>query len=224
MKSTVTIIDPKKKRLSLNLRELWAYRDLFITLTYRDFRVRYAQTFLGFAWAFLQPLATLAIFTIIFYLADVKAIDGVPFPVFFACGLSAWTYFAFVMNHSGESLINASEMIKKIYFPRLIIPVSKSVVGLVDLIITLLIIGGLMIYFGIAPSVNLIFLPLFILMTIITGLECGHLDQRIDHPFPGHETPDPHHRSAGILHHTIGLPLQISLLAIYQPGLQWSIS
>ncbi len=173
MNSTRTVIDANKKGISLNLRELLKYKDLFLTLAYRDLRVRYAQTFLGFLWAFLQPITTLAILFVVF--SKVAKIDtgGVPYPIFAMCGMSAWTYFAFVMNQSGTSIISSQNMIKKIYFPRLIIPLSKAVVGFVDFAITFLLIAVLMLIYQFQPTWNIIYLPAFIIITIISALGVG---------------------------------------------------
>jgi len=107
------VIDASRGKLSLNLRELAQYKDLFWVLAYRDFRVRYAQTALGFAWAFIQPFALLLIFTIVFGRIAQVDTGGVPYPLFAICGMSAWTYFSFVMSQSGGSIIAASNMIKR---------------------------------------------------------------------------------------------------------------
>ena len=125
------VVDADKRSRLLNLRELVHYQDLFYILAYRDLRVRYAQTFLGLTWAFLQPLATLTIFTVVFGRAVKVDTGGVPYPLFAITGMAAWTYFAFVMKESGSSIISAQQMVKKIYFPRLVIPLSKAVVGFV---------------------------------------------------------------------------------------------
>ena len=142
-----TVIEASRGGLSINIRELIQFKDLFLVLAYKDYRVRYAQTFLGFLWAFIQPLATLLIFTLVFGRAVNVDTGEVPYPLFAICGMSAWTYFAFVLNQSGNSIISAQNMIKKIYFPRLIIPLSKSVVGFVDFFITLAIILVLMVFY-----------------------------------------------------------------------------
>ena len=168
-----TVVDADKERLSLNLRELIAYKDLFLVLAYRDLRVRYAQTFLGLFWAFIQPAATLLIFTVVFGMAVKVDTGGVPYPIFAIAGMSAWAYFAFVLNQSGNSIIGAQEMVKKIYFPRLVIPLSKAVVGFVDFAVALLFMAILMIIYGFMPSGNIIYLPIFILLTIITALAVG---------------------------------------------------
>ncbi len=167
------IVDAGKKGINLNLRELYQYKDLFLILAYRDLRVRYAQTFLGLLWAILQPLATLIIFTVVFGKVAKVDTEGVPYPLFAVCGMAAWSYFAFVLNQSGNSIIGAQEMVKKIYFPRLVIPLSKAVVGFVDFIIAFAFIVILLLYYGVTPSGNVIFLPVFILLTIVSALAAG---------------------------------------------------
>jgi lipopolysaccharide transport system permease protein len=170
------VIDANRSSFRLNLKELFAYRDLFLILAYRDLRVRYAQTFLGVLWAVIQPLFTLIIFTVVFGKAVGVEKDipkGIPYVLFAACGMSAWTYFAFVMNQAGNSIIGAQGMIQKIYFPRLIIPLSKAVVGFVDFGVSLVFIMVLMIWYGFGPSSYIIFLPLYILMGVIAALAVG---------------------------------------------------
>jgi lipopolysaccharide transport system permease protein len=167
------VVDANKSKFSLNLRELIEYRDLFLILAYRDLRIRYAQTLLGLLWAFIQPLATLLIFTVVFGRAVKVDTGGIAYPVFAISGLSAWTYFSFVLNQSGYSIIGAQEMVKKIYFPRLVIPLSKAVVGFVDFAVALFFLLVLMLYYGVVPSSNIIFLPLFLVLTIISALAAG---------------------------------------------------
>ncbi|RUA31627.1 MAG: ABC transporter permease [Bacteroidetes bacterium] len=167
------VVDASKPKWHINLRELWAYRDLFYILAYRDLRVRYAQTFLGLLWAFIQPLATLLIFTVVFGKVAVVDTSGVPYPLFAVCGMASWSYFSFVLNQSGNSIIGAQEMVKKIYFPRLVIPLSKALVGFVDFAIAMLFVVILMIYYGFIPSANIIYLPIFIILTIISALAVG---------------------------------------------------
>jgi lipopolysaccharide transport system permease protein len=167
------VVDAKSAKWKINFRELWQYRDLFIILAYRDLRVRYAQTFLGLFWAFIQPLATLTIFTVVF--GRVAQVDtaGIPYPLFAVCGMASWSYFSFVLNQSGNSIIGAQEMVKKIYFPRLVIPLSKAVVGFVDFAIALIFIIVLMFVYGIGPSSNIIYFPIFVLLTILSALSVG---------------------------------------------------
>lgn len=167
------VVDAEKRTSLLNLKELKHYRDLFYILAYRDLRIRYAQTFLGLLWAMLQPLATLTIFTIVFGRAVKVDTGNIPYPLFAITGVAAWTYFAFVMKESGSSIISAQQMVKKIYFPRLVIPLSKAIVGFVDFGIALLFMVILMVYYQVVPAANVMFLPLFILMIIISALGVG---------------------------------------------------
>lgn len=167
------IVDANQSSFKIDFKELKNYRDLFYILAYRDLRVRYAQTFLGFIWALLQPLATLLIFVLVFGMA-VKVDTGViPYPLFAISGISMWAYFGFVLNQSGNSVIGAQEMIKKIYFPRLVIPLSKAVVGFVDFGVALIMLVILMFVYDFTPSINIIFAPLFILLNIIAALSVG---------------------------------------------------
>jgi lipopolysaccharide transport system permease protein len=167
------VVNASDSSLNLNLKELARYKDLFFTLAYRDLRIRYAQTFLGLLWAFIQPATTLIIFSIIFGRFINVDTGDIPYPVFAIIGVSLWTYFSFVLSQSGSSIIGAQEMVKKIYFPRLVIPISKAVVGFVDFGVALIILIVLFIYYGITPSSNVIFMPVFILLTIISSLAVG---------------------------------------------------
>lgn len=166
-------IDTKKKLRILNINELYHYKDLFLTLTYREYRVRYAQTFLGFLWAFLQPVATLIIFSLIFGRAIKVDTGTIPYPIFALSGLVAWTYFSFVVSQAGKVLINSQNMIQKIYFPRLILPLSQALIGLVDFAITFILLISAMIWYGVAPSPHIYFLPFFMIMAIIAALSMG---------------------------------------------------
>jgi lipopolysaccharide transport system permease protein len=166
------LIDSSKNKIFPDFRELIRYKDLFWTLSWRDFRVRYAQTTIGFLWAFLQPIVTLLILTLVFkQFAGVKT--EIPYIVFAVCGLSMWTYFSYVMTNSGNSIIQSQEMVKKIYFPRLIIPISKAVVGLIDFGITLAILAVLMIYYQVPPAKTIILAPIFILFGMLSALGVG---------------------------------------------------
>ncbi|MCH7513826.1 MAG: ABC transporter permease [Bacteroidetes bacterium] len=167
------VIDASKSKLSLNLRELFEYRDLFFILAWRDLKVRYAQTFLGLLWAFIQPLATLLIFTLIFGRAIKVETGDIPYPVYALAGMVTWSYFAYVLSQSGQSIIGAQEMVKKIYFPRLVIPLSKAMTGFVDFFITLIFLGGLMVYYKVPLSLNVYLLPLFFLLGVLAGLGVG---------------------------------------------------
>ncbi|PKP08549.1 MAG: phosphate ABC transporter permease [Bacteroidetes bacterium HGW-Bacteroidetes-4] len=168
-----TTIDAGKKLDLFDIKELFRYKDLFFTLAYREFRVRYAQTFLGFFWAFLQPAATLLIFTFVFGRAIKVDTGNIPYPVFALSGMVAWTYFSFVVSQSGRSLINSQSMIQKIYFPRIILPLSQAMVGLIDFFITFLLLLLAMLWYGVLPSAHIWYLPLFLLMAIVAALAVG---------------------------------------------------
>ena len=167
------VIDANKNQQWFSISELFAYKDLFFLLAYRDFRVRYAQTFLGLSWVIIQPLLTLLILTLVF--GKLAKIDthGVPYPLFAICGISIWSYFSFVLSQSGGSVIAAQEMIKKVYFPKLLLPLSKSVTGLMDLLVGMLFIFGLLVYYGWELNSYLPFLILFILLGILAALGLG---------------------------------------------------
>ena len=166
------IIDASKSSIVPDFKELYRYKDLFLTLTWRDFRVRYAQTTIGLLWALLQPVVTLLILSLVFgKFVGVKT--EVPHMLFTMSGMAVWTYFSFVMSNAGNSIIANQGMVKKIYFPRLIIPLSKAAVGLIDLGISLLIMIALMIWYGVAPSINVFFAPLFLFVGMIAALAVG---------------------------------------------------
>lgn len=167
------VVDAKNNSFRINWKELVTYRDLFIVLAYRDLRVRYAQTFMGFSWALLQPLATLIIFILVFGMAVKVDTGGIPYPLFAISGISMWAFFGFVLNQSGTSIIGAQEMIKKIYFPRLVIPLSKAMVGFVDFGVALVFLILLMFYYGYWPPIQIIFSPLFIFLNIVASLAVG---------------------------------------------------
>lgn len=132
-------VDARAWQLTPDLKELFEYRDLLLTLAYRDLRVRYAQTALGLVWAFFQPLATLLVMILVFGRVVEIETSNVPYPLFAIVGISAWAYFAFVLKESGSSIIGAQEVIRKIYFPRLIIPIAKAFVGFVDMGVAILV-------------------------------------------------------------------------------------
>ncbi|MEQ9374720.1 MAG: ABC transporter permease [Imperialibacter sp.] len=167
------IINASDKIFWPSFKELKDFRDLFYVLALRDVKVRYAQTYLGFIWAFIQPLATLLIFTLIFGKAINVDTGGIPYPLFALVGMSCWTYFSYVLSQSGGSIIGAQEMIKKIYFPRLIIPLSKALVGLIDYGITLLMVLLLMLWYGYVPPSQFVFFPFCFLSLVIVSLGVG---------------------------------------------------
>jgi homopolymeric O-antigen transport system permease protein len=167
------VIDSKKRGVSFNFKEIFRYKDLFLVLAWRDLRVRYAQTFLGLFWSILQPVFTLLIFTLIFGKALNVDTESLPYPVYALSGMSAWAYFSFVLNQSGTSIIGAQEMIKKVYFPRLIIPLSKAMAGFVDFLVSLMFLGVLMLYYQVSPGPNIFYFPLFFLLNVMIALGVG---------------------------------------------------
>src|SRR5262245_11079153 len=157
----------------LDLRDLWAFRELLYFLTWRDVKVRYKQTSLGVAWAILQPLLTMLIFTLFFgRLAGVPS-ENIPYPVFAYAGLLAWTFFSNAITTSGNSLVGSAHLITKVYFPRVIIPSAAVAAGLVDFVIAFVILVLLMIYYRIAPTWNILMFPLLVLLTTLLALGMG---------------------------------------------------
>jgi len=169
----ITRIAPGKGWLSLKLGQIWEYRDLLYFLVWRDIKVRYKQTVLGAAWAILQPLLTMIVFSIFFgKLAGIKS-DGLPYPIFAFCGLLPWQLFAYALNESGNSLVANRGLITKVYFPRLVIPIAAVVAGLVDFAIAFVVLLGLMAWYGIVPGIAIVTLPLFVAFAVLTALAVG---------------------------------------------------
>jgi lipopolysaccharide transport system permease protein len=164
------VYEPSNGLIPINLRELWDYREVLYFLTWREFKVRYKQAALGVAWAILQPLLTMVIFSVIFGQLAKLPSDGTPYPVFSYVALLPWNFFASALTRAGISLVSNSNLITKVYFPRLLIPLSALTAGLVDFAISFVILLGLMIYYGIAPTWNVIWLPLLLLLAFITSL------------------------------------------------------
>jgi lipopolysaccharide transport system permease protein len=169
----VVIIEPSKAWVALSLRDLWAYRELLYFLTWRDVKVRYKQTLLGAAWAILQPLLTMIIFTLLFgRVAGIKS-DGIPYPIFAYAGLLVWTFFGNAVTNSGNSLVGSANLITKIYFPRMIIPGAAVGAGLIDLALAFLIQIGLMIYYGVVVSPRILMVPVLVLLTTLLATGVG---------------------------------------------------
>lgn len=167
------IIRPPRKWMPIDLYELWAYRELIISFTLRDVKLRYKQTGLGITWAFIQPLLTMIIFTIIFGgLAKIPS-EGVPYPVFVLAALLPWMLFAEGLTRSTTSMVANANIMTKVYFPRLIMPLSSIISPLVDFAISLVIFFAFMLYYGVVPTINIIFLPLFLLLALTTSLGVG---------------------------------------------------
>jgi len=172
-KEPLFIIRPPRGLMSLNLREIWRYRELLYFLTWRDIKVRYKQTALGAAWAVLQPFLTMVVFSIFFgRLAKVPS-DGFPYPVFTYTALLPWQLFAYALNQSGNSLVTNQQLLTKVYFPRLVIPLSSVLAGLVDFAIAFVVLLGMMFYYGITPTLTALTIPLFLLLAVMTSLAVG---------------------------------------------------
>jgi lipopolysaccharide transport system permease protein len=169
----VTLIRPSRGWVSLNLRDLWQYRELLYFLTWRDIKVRYKQTILGAAWAVLQPFFTLVVFSVFFgRLAGVPS-DGIPYPIFAYCALVPWSFFAGALDRAGNSLVGSANLITKVYFPRLAIPLSAVLAGLLDFGIAFVVLLAMMLYYGIVPTAAVITLPLLLLLAVVTALAMG---------------------------------------------------
>ena len=168
-----TVIAPSKGRVSINLKEIWNYRELLGILAWRDISVRYKQSIVGIGWAIIQPVMTMIIFTIIFGKFAKLPSEGIPYPVFTYCALLPWTYFARSLTDSSDSLVGSSELITKVYFPRIILPISKVFAGLIDLSIAFIILIGMMFWYRIAPTAGILLLPVFIIVAMLAALGVG---------------------------------------------------
>lgn len=154
-------------------RDLWRYRELFYFLAWRDLLVRYKQTVIGIAWAVIRPLLTMLVLTLVFGKLAKLPSDGVPYPLLVFAALLPWQLFASSFTEAGNSLISNANMISKVYFPRITIPVSKIIVSLVDFLISLLLLSLLMLWYGMIPSPRILFLPLFTLIAVAASLGGG---------------------------------------------------
>lgn len=166
-------IKPSKGWVSLRLHELWSYRELLYFLTWRDIKVRYKQTALGAAWAIIQPLFTMVVFSLFFGKLASMPSDGIPYPIFSYAALVPWTFFANGLSQSSNSLVGSSNLIKKVYFPRLAIPIATILSEVIDFLLAFVVLIGMMVYYRIVPTANVFYLPLFLLLALITSLGVG---------------------------------------------------
>ncbi|RJP51515.1 MAG: ABC transporter permease [Anaerolineaceae bacterium] len=166
-------IEPQRGWAALELGDLWRYRELLFLLTWRDIKVRYAQTVLGATWAVLQPLLTMAIFSLIFGQLAKLPSDGIPYPIFTFTALLPWQLFAFSLTNASSSLVSSEKLISKVYFPRLVIPIASVLPGLVDFAISFLVLMGMMIYYQIPLSLRLLSLPFFLVLAVTSALAVG---------------------------------------------------
>jgi lipopolysaccharide transport system permease protein len=166
-------IEPQRGWVAFELADLWRYRELLLLLTWRDIKVRYAQTVLGAAWAVIQPLLTMIIFSVIFGQLAKLPSDGVPYPIFTYTALLPWQLFAFSLTNSSNSLVMSEKLISKVYFPRLIIPIASVLPALVDFAISFMVLAGMMLYYQIPLTVRALSLPLFLLLAVMSALAVG---------------------------------------------------
>jgi len=169
----LTIIQPKSGWQIIDFKELRGYRDLFYFLVWRDIKALYAQTVLGFSWAIIQPLVQIVIFTIIFGKVAKLSTEGIPYILFASVAVIPWTYMSQAMSQSSQSLIGGSSMLGKIYFPRLIFPITPVLAKLIDFTIAMFIIVGIMLYYRVSPTWNFLFFPVFVVMMMSIPLGIG---------------------------------------------------
>jgi len=167
------IIRPQKGWISIKLRELWQFRELLYFLAWRDIKVKYKQTALGVVWAVLQPFLTMMVFSVLFGRFVKMPSEGVPYPIFVYIGLLPWQYFASVLSQSTQSVVVEKNMITKIYFPRLIIPTSTALSALLDFCIASVILGMMMIYYGVSVGSGIFLVPLLVVLTMVNAVGFG---------------------------------------------------
>lgn len=168
--SQVVVIQPSEGWVPLDLKGLWQYRELLYFLCWRDIKVRYKQTVLGAAWAIIQPFFTMVVFSLFFgRLAKIPS-DGLPYTVFCYAALVPWTFFANGLSQASDSLVSNSNLIKKVYFPRLVIPIATVLSGIVDFVLAFLVLLGMMFYYGLTPTIHILLLPAFLLLALVTAL------------------------------------------------------
>lgn len=168
-----TIITPASERIFPDFEELFRYRHLISMLAWRDIKVKYAQTAVGIAWAFLNPIVSLMVLVFVFSTIAKINSDGIPTIVIAISGLCIWNYFSILFSEAGNSVVDAQNMIKKIYFPRLVLPLSKAISGLVDFAITLILLVVVMLFYNIMPTNRIVYAPLFISIAILSGVTGG---------------------------------------------------
>jgi homopolymeric O-antigen transport system permease protein len=172
-RTSVVVIQPTKGLFCLDLDAVWPHRELLYFLIWRDIKVRYKQTVIGAGWAICQPLMTMVIFTIVFGNFAKIPSDGLPYPIFTYTALLPWNYFAQAISRSGISLVGNANLISKVYFPRLIVPLSAAVAPLVDFAVAFVVLLGMMAWFGIVPTWHALSLPLFLFIALVAALAVG---------------------------------------------------
>ena len=171
--ATVIRIEPSRGWVSLKLRELWEYRELLYLLAWRDIKIRYKQTVLGVAWAIIQPFFSMVVFSLFFgHLAKMSS-DGVPYPIFNYTALVPWMFFANGLTQASNRLVSNVNLIKKVYFPRLLIPLAAALSGVVDFVLAFVVLLGMMFYYGIVPTSHVFWIFLFLLLAFVTAVGVG---------------------------------------------------
>jgi len=156
--------------VSLNLREVWEYRELLYFLIWRDVKVRYKQTVLGATWAILQPFTTMVVFSLFFGKLGRIPSEGLPYPIFCFTALVPWTFFSSGLSQGANSLVGSQSLITRVYFPRLVIPIASVLSGVVDFALAFLVLFGMMLFYGIVPTANVVWLPLLLLLALVSAL------------------------------------------------------
>ncbi len=167
------VIEPKTSWVPINLRDMWRYRELFYFLTWRDVKVRYKQTALGAAWAIIQPVGNMLLFTLLFGKLAKLPSDNIPYPLFAFAGLLPWTFFSNAVSSSGNSLVGSSHLITKVYFPRMIIPAASVLAGIVDFAFAFAVMVALLVWYQVPVGINLLMLPVLALLTSMLALGVG---------------------------------------------------
>ena len=169
----IIYLRPARGLAALNLKDLWDYRELIYFLTWRDLKVRYKQTLLGFSWVILQPVINMVVFTVLFgQLLNVPT-DGIPYPIFSFAALLPWLYFAGSLTRSSTTLVGSANLISKVFFPRMVIPIAGVLSGIVDFLVSLIVLVGMMLFYKIIPTWNLLLMPVFLLLAMLTALGFG---------------------------------------------------
>ena len=166
-------IVPAEGWASLGFAEMWEYRELLYFLTWRDIKVRYKQTALGAAWAILQPVMAMVIFSLFFGRLAKMPSDGIPYSLFAYSGLVPWMFFATGLGQSSNSLVGSANLITKVYFPRLVIPIATVLAGLVDLLLAGVILAGMMVYYHVRLTPHILLLPVFVVLALVASLATG---------------------------------------------------
>ncbi len=163
-------VEPSLGWVSLRLNELWEYKELLYFLVWRDVKVRYKQTLLGVSWAIIQPFCTMVVFSLFFGKLAKMPSDGVPYPIFTFAALVPWTFFANGLSQASNSLVGSANLITKVYFPRLAIPIAAVLAGVIDFVLAFIILVAMMLYYGIVPTMNILWLPLLLTLVFVISL------------------------------------------------------